>query len=210
MFSKTDIWASAGSTPILATTCTLLWFQKTTKQKKPRVNTAVYVTSLPLDATVEEINEIFSRCGVIAEGLEGKQPRIKMYEDEEGNFKGEALIVYFRPESVDLAIQLLDETELRLGDSETGKMKVQPADFSFKALQEDAPANKMNQADKKKFLKKKETMNSRLADWDDDDPSVAQKSPSRWDKVVILKHMFTLQEIEVMPLAVVMSWQQSY
>jgi HIV Tat-specific factor 1 len=36
-----------------------------------------------------------------------------------------------------------------------------------------------------------------LADWDDDDPSstVAEAS-SRWDKVVILKHMFTLQELE--------------
>lgn len=176
------------------------WFQKTTKQKKPRVNTAVYVTSLPSDATVDEISGIFSRCGMIAEELETKKPRIKMYEDENGIFKGEALIVYFRPESVDLAIQLLDETKLRLGDRQTGKMKVQPADFSFKAHQEDAPANRMNQADKKKLLKKKEKMNNKLADWDDDDPSVAQKGSSRWDKVVVLKHMFSLQEIEVMPL----------
>ena len=40
-------------------------------------------------------------------------------------------------------------------------------------------------------------MNSKLADWDDDDPQTIQDTSSRWDKVVILKHMFTLQELEV-------------
>ena len=38
---------------------------------------------------------------------------------------------------------------------------------------------------------------SKLADWDDDDPSTLQDTGSRWDKVVILKHMFTLAELEV-------------
>ena len=38
---------------------------------------------------------------------------------------------------------------------------------------------------------------SKLADWDDDDPQAIQDTSSRWDKVVILKHMFTLQELEV-------------
>jgi hypothetical protein len=40
-------------------------------------------------------------------------------------------------------------------------------------------------------------MFSKLADWDDDDPSLLPDTSSRWDKVVILKHMFTLQELEV-------------
>lgn len=38
---------------------------------------------------------------------------------------------------------------------------------------------------------------SKLADWDDDDPSAITDTSSRWDKVVILKHMFTLGELEV-------------
>ena len=41
------------------------------------------------------------------------------------------------------------------------------------------------------------TNNSKLADWDDDDPSAITDTSSRWDKVVILKHMFNLQELEV-------------
>ncbi len=40
-------------------------------------------------------------------------------------------------------------------------------------------------------------VHSKLADWDDDDPSVLPETSSRWDKVVILKHMFTLDELEV-------------
>ena len=40
-------------------------------------------------------------------------------------------------------------------------------------------------------------MFSKLADWDDDDPSTLAETSSRWDRVVILKHMFTLQELEV-------------
>lgn len=35
---------------------------------------------------------------------------------------------------------------------------------------------------------------SKLADWDDDD--YPQQTHGRWAKVVILRHMFTLQELE--------------
>lgn len=41
------------------------------------------------------------------------------------------------------------------------------------------------------------TAASKLADWDDDDPQAIQETSSRWDKVVILKHLFTLKELEV-------------
>lgn len=41
---------------------------------------------------------------------------------------------------------------------------------------------------------------SKLADWDDDEPSTLPDTSSRFDKVVVLKHMFTLEEIEVRSL----------
>ena len=41
------------------------------------------------------------------------------------------------------------------------------------------------------------TQSSKLADWEEDDPSVLPDVRSKWDKVVILKHMFTLKELEV-------------
>ncbi|OXN08401.1 hypothetical protein CDV58_02164 [Aspergillus fumigatus] len=171
------------------------------KPKKQRVNTAVFVTSIPLDAEFDEIRDVFSKCGVIAEEIDSGRPRIKMYMDENGKFKGEALIVYFRPESVNLAIQMLDESDFRLGVSgPQGPMKVQAADFSFKSQQE-APA-KSSMRDKKKIIKRTQKLNSKLADWSDDEPSILTDTSSRFEKVVILKHMFTLKEIDEDPAAI--------
>lgn len=38
-------------------------------------------------------------------------------------------------------------------------------------------------------------LRSKLADWDDDDPSAIPETDSRWDKVVVVKHVFTLEEL---------------
>ncbi|KAL8873174.1 MAG: hypothetical protein Q9174_001310 [Haloplaca sp. 1 TL-2023] len=192
---------------------------KPTPEPRERKNTAVYVTNLPLDVSVQEVSEVFSRCGVIAEEIDRGKPRIKLYTDDNDNFKGDALILYFRAESVDLAIQMLDDTDFRLGQSVPGgRMKVAAADFSYKT-QKDAPA-KSNNKDKKKIIKKTQKLNkyvsnlgcwvqfwwtdmsgSKLADWDDDDPQAIRDTSSRWDKVVILKHLFTVQELEEDPAA---------
>ncbi|KAL8712278.1 MAG: hypothetical protein Q9220_003429 [cf. Caloplaca sp. 1 TL-2023] len=173
---------------------------KPTPEPRERKNTAVYVTNLPLDVTVQEVSDVFSRCGVIAEEIDRGKPRIKLYTDDQDNFKGDALILYFRAESVDLAVQMLDDTDFRLGQSApAGKMKVAAADFSYKA-QKDAPA-KSNNKDKKKIIKKTQKLNNKLADWDDDDPQAIQDTSSRFDKVVILKHLFTLKELEEDPAA---------
>ena len=159
----------------------------------------MYITNLPTDIDVDELQSTFSRCGVIAEEIDTKSPRIKIYTDEKtGAPKGDALIVYFRAESVDLAVQMLDDTDFRLGEpAPGGKMRVTVADFSYKQQKEAPQGGQKGGKDKKKIIKKTEKMNNRLADWDDDDPSTMQETSSRWDKVVILKHMFTLQELEV-------------
>ncbi|BDD54716.1 hypothetical protein MPDQ_000317 [Monascus purpureus] len=171
------------------------------KPKKPRVNTAVFVTSIPLDATFDEIRDVFSKCGVIAEEIDSGRPRIKMYTDEKGLFKGEALVVYFRPESVNLAIQMLDESNFRIGViGPHGPMRVQPADFSFKSQQE-APAQ-ITAREKQRIIRRTQKLNNKLADWDDTDPSSLPETNSRFEKVVILKHMFTLAELEEDPAAI--------
>jgi HIV Tat-specific factor 1 len=113
------------------------------------------VTNLPPDTTEDEIRETFSKCGVIAEEIDSGKPRIKLYRNEDGTLKGDALIIYFRPESVELAIQMLDGTALRYGTA--GNMIVQAADFSYKAQQE-APS-KTNNKDKRKIIKKMQKLN---------------------------------------------------
>ena len=47
------------------------------------------------------------------------QLKVKKYSDEHGIFKGEALIVYFMEDSVQLAESILDDAEMRLGDPTT-------------------------------------------------------------------------------------------
>ncbi len=56
---------------------------------------------------------------MLLEDDQGK-PRFKMYyDDKTGMFRGEALVVYFKPESVELAINMLDETNMRAAIGQT-------------------------------------------------------------------------------------------
>jgi len=193
------------------------------KQKPPpppKLNTAVYVTGLPLDTQVSEVHEVFSRKGgVIAEEIDSGAPRIKLYTDSDGNFKGDALVVFFKPQSVEMAIMLLDDTDFRITSSGTseGRIRVQAADSSYKKTQYDdngeakektgssQPGEKRpqrNDRDRQKIIKKTQKMDAKLADWDDDDPYQEQaQTASKWDKMVVLRHMFTLQELEEDPSA---------
>jgi HIV Tat-specific factor 1 len=172
------------------------------------------VTGLPLDATVDEVHELFSRKGgVIAEEIDSGKPRIKMYNDESGQFKGDALVVFFKPQSVDMAIMLLDDTEFRFTSSgvSSGKMRVQPADSSYKKTQYDqegeaqngvGPKQQKSGKDRQKIIRKTQKLDAKLADWDDDDPyPTHQTIKSKWEKMVILRHMFTLDELEEDPAA---------
>jgi HIV Tat-specific factor 1 len=131
-------------------------------------------------------------------------------------------IVYFRPESVRLAIDMLDDSDFRLGVSGVkGKMRVKVADQSYK-VQKDRPAEEAKKKgtsanrDREKAIKKAEEMNRcatkfsllpesraplltivrRLNDWDEDDVSVMPVTSNEWDKVVVLKNVFTLEDLE--------------
>ncbi|KAF7713317.1 Uncharacterized protein PECH_004221 [Penicillium ucsense] len=167
------------------------------KVKKPRVNHAVWITGLPLDAERDEIEKSFSRWGVIAREIDSGAPRVKMYYDDEGKFKGEALVVYFRPESVALAIQMADETSLRGPTTLSGgadSMRVQAAELSFKS-QTDKP-DKPSGRDRRKIQERTNQLNSLLTDWDDDDPSLQVRAATNQDRTVVLKHLFTLEELK--------------
>jgi len=91
------------------------------RPKRERPPIAVYVSNLPDDVSTAEIQEYFAKCGMIAEEASG-QKRVKMYYDDEGNFKGDALVTYFKPESVPLALQMLDETSFPRPDGRPGPL----------------------------------------------------------------------------------------
>ncbi len=116
------------------------------KKKKPnfRAKNAkcwVYVTGLPHDTDEEEVAIFFSKAGILDLDPESQKPKVKLYRHTKdyrnhngvdavnggtdnnslpfkiGSAKGDASICYARAESVDLAIQLLDDAPFRTVDS---------------------------------------------------------------------------------------------
>ncbi|CAG8716160.1 19534_t:CDS:10 [Cetraspora pellucida] len=166
--------------------------KKQKSQKKKPANTSVYVSGLPPDVTVEELAEVFSKCGVLLEDLNSGGPKIKLYKDDYDRLKGDALVTYLREESVDLACQLLDETDLR--PNEASKIRVQKAQFKEKMPKpsEDTNNSTLVKPDKKKVQKKLHQLEKKL-DWFESEPG---KKAERYNKIVILKYMFTLEELE--------------
>ncbi|KAI9263294.1 hypothetical protein BDA99DRAFT_509858 [Phascolomyces articulosus] len=160
------------------------------KQKREPKITSVYVTGVPPDATMDEMKTVFSKCGVIMEDLDSGLPKIKIYHDKEGNPKGDALVTYFKEESVPLAINLLDESELRLGDPKT-VIKVQKAEFKEK---EPSADKKKNQSTNKNKTKKRLHQLQRKLDWVDEESG---KKAEKFNKIVILKNMYTQEELDV-------------
>ena len=75
--------------------------------------------------------------------------------------------MYFRPESVQLAIDMLDETDFRLGEKVlTGPMRVKEADASFKSQKDQPLASEQAKKkgtganrDRQKVIKKNLEMN---------------------------------------------------
>lgn len=118
------------------------------KRSSAPKNTAVYVSGLPDDITIDEIVKHFSKCGIIMDEILTGNPRIKLYSDEEGRQKGDALIVYLREESVSLALNILDESEIR----PENKISVQEASFNQNSEGNEVKS-KTNKIDKETWKK---------------------------------------------------------
>ncbi|KAF8938601.1 hypothetical protein EDD21DRAFT_380503 [Dissophora ornata] len=161
-------------------------------ERKPKPISSVFVTGLPFDTDVDEIVDVFKKGGVFMEDEKGT-PKIKLYTDKEGRRTGEGLVTYLRPESVALAVDLLDDTEYRPG-VERGRIRVQEAQFKEKERPA-APAT-LSEDQKKKVQKKYQKLEKKL-DWFEDDENLVKAD--KWNKVCILKHMFTVQELEADP-----------
>ncbi|KAJ3140803.1 hypothetical protein HK100_009239 [Physocladia obscura] len=172
---------------------------------KKKFNSSIYVSNLPPDTTFDEMKEFFSKYGIIMEDIATGLPRIKMYTDSNGNFKGDALVTYFKEESVKLAVDLLDDSDFRLDTGSSGtRIRVQQAVFQDKEKKTDAEIGeksgssssaKPNKQEKKKAQKKIENLKKKL-DWFEDETG---KKSEKYSKIVILKHMFTKGEIDEDP-----------
>jgi len=136
--------SSASTTKTAATVGTIEATKKRKKSNKPKFSAKharnwIYVTGLPNDTNEEEVATYFSKVGIIDLDPETQKPKVKLYRhtqkkgesgDEKSTdgsllLKGDASIGYARPESVALALQILDENLFRDGHT----LSVQRAKF---------------------------------------------------------------------------------
>jgi len=97
---------------------------------------------------------------------------------------------------------MLDRSDFKTGAD--GTMHVELADFSANKPQQKEVSvenikKRRSKQDRAMAIKKTQEMNARLADWDDDDVSVVNPppNPTKYNRLVVLKHMFTMEELEV-------------
>lgn len=112
-------------------------------------NTNVYVSGLPSNITEEQFIDLMQKCGMVLRDLESNKYKIKLYRDSEGKLKGDALCSYIKPESVVLALQILDEYEY-----EGKKIKVERAKFTMKGEYDPSKKPRRKKQDKQKMKKK--------------------------------------------------------
>eukprot|EP00760_Papus_ankaliazontas_P008212 PhM_4_TR13698/c1_g2_i1/m.22926/K13093/HTATSF1; HIV Tat-specific factor 1 len=129
-----------------------------------KVNTNVYVTGLPPDATVDELDAFFSKAGAIRVDRRG-QKKIKIY----GKGKGDGLVCFVRVESVATACENLDGMPLRRGF----ELKVEPAVFEQRGEQYVAPDKSQMRASNKALAR------AALAVTESDEGAVASSSSYR-------------------------------
>ncbi|KAB0346169.1 hypothetical protein FD755_024186 [Muntiacus reevesi] len=147
-------------------------------------NTNVYVSGLPPDITVDEFIQLMSKFGIIMRDPQTEEFKVKLYKDNQGNLKGDGLCCYLKRESVDLALKLLDEDEIR-----GYKLHVEVAKFQLKG-EYDASKKKK----KCKDYKKKLSMQQKQLDWRPE--RRAGPSRMRHERVVIIKNMFHPMDFE--------------
>ncbi|XP_021184940.3 17S U2 SnRNP complex component HTATSF1 [Helicoverpa armigera] len=151
------------------------WFQPSEE-----TNTKVYVSNLPQDLTEEEFVNFMQKCGLVERDPANQKMKVKLYRDKEQDcFKGDALCTYIKIESVDLALKLLDGSDLK-----GNKIKVERASFQMKG--DYNPALKPKKK-KKKELEKIKKMQQKLFDWR---PEKFIGERSKHERIVIVKNLF--------------------
>ena len=112
---------------------------KKAKFSKRNAKLWIYISGLPTrGVTVEDLRRYFSKAGLLDLDPETLQPKIKLYKDRStGDLKGDASVCYARSESVELALQILDNS---LWDKDH-PIKIERAKFEAKAGSGNAATN---------------------------------------------------------------------
>ncbi|XP_053676807.1 HIV Tat-specific factor 1 homolog [Anopheles nili] len=144
----------------------------------PEHNTKVYVSNLPTDISEEEFGEVMSKCGMVMKDPKTHKLKLKLYCEPDGTLKGDGLCHYIKIESVDLAVKILDNYDVR-----GHKIKVQPAEFQMRGEYNPTLKPKMRKKEKERLRKMQES----LFDWR---PEKMRGERSKHERIVIIKNLF--------------------
>jgi len=159
------------------------WFEE--EESK---STKVYVSNLPSVITEESFVEFMSKCGMVEFDIRTKKPKVKIYRDEEGNPKGDGLCSYIKPESVQLALTILDGSVL-----EDKTVSVTRAKFEMKGNYD--PSLKPKKLTKKQQEKAKKAR-ERMFEWQ---PDKLKGERAKFEKTIVIKKMFDIEEFDKDP-----------
>jgi len=217
-----------------ATATTMANPKKRAKNKGPKFNARnarcwIYVTGLPKDATEREVETFFSKAGILDLDPETQHAKIKLYRYREkdlgsdnrngtrsniqvGQCKGDASICYARPESVELALTLLDEAPFRpttrITKGENGKI-VAPNEYVLRVERAkfEQRSHVGGEGDGGKAAGNRRVVNNtkrkvaRMAalqaiDWDDGESGGRLTGGRKGLRIIVLKHVFRPEDLE--------------
>ena len=128
-----------------------------------------------------------SKCGVIDVDVRTNKPKVKLYKDSEGNFKGDGLCTYMKVESVQLAMTIIDGGTL---DHFNTPLKVEKAKFEMKGNYN--PKLKPKKLSKKEQERAKKKQDKMLA-WE---PDKLRGERSKKDKIIVIENVFDPSEFD--------------
>lgn len=161
---------------------------------KAQENPNVYVSGLPADVTLQELEPVFRRAGVLKLDVETGEAKIRIYMAPDGlGCKGDALVTYANAASVELAVKFLHEFELR----PQCRICVQQADFQeherdpklTKAQLKELASSRKTDQERAKYIAAKNAQKEAVSWGGDMDDGTGRR-------VVILKHLFCPEEAE--------------
>ncbi|XP_053663902.1 HIV Tat-specific factor 1 [Anopheles marshallii] len=144
----------------------------------PEHNTKVYVSNLPMDISEEEFGAVMGKCGMVMKDPKTHKLKLKLYREADGTLKGDGLCHYIKIESVDLALKILDNYDVR-----GQKIKVQRAEFQMRGEYNPTLKPKMRKKEKERLKKMQES----LFDWR---PEKMRGERSKHERIVIIKNLF--------------------
>ena len=142
-----------------------------------------------------EVADFFARAGIIDLDPESQLPKVKLYRHKKhiesgnrvGDLKGDASICYARPESVDLAIQILDESMFRVNSS----LPIHVSKAKFEQKGDAFQKNSVSLA-KRKVAK---LAAAQAVDWDEGDNG-RLTGGKKGLRIIVLKGMFRPKDVK--------------